>query len=105
MSIYEKYSLGEILKGQKKFNRYVELVCNYQIRSSKNRPLILEDGYLNYEYSHCRVKEIGGDNLELQLYDTVHDEPFFRISMDECIEDRVYWHHDKYNALVVKIKY
>ena len=105
MSIYGKYSLGEILKAQKKFNRYVELVCNYQRRSSKKRPLILENGCLNYEYSHCRVKGIGDGNLELQLYDTVHEEPFFSITLEDCIENRVYWHHDKYNTLVVRVDY
>ena len=105
MSIYGKYSLGAILKGEEKFNRYVELVCNYQKRSSKKRPLILENGCLNYEYSHCRIRDLGGENIELQLYDTVHEEPFFRITLEDCIENRVYWHHDKYNTLAVRVDY
>ena len=105
MNIYGKYSLGAILKGEEKFNRYVELVCNYQKRSSKKRPLILENGCLNYEYSHCRIRDLGGENIELQLYDTVHKEPFFSITLEDCIENRVYWHHDKYNALVVRVDY
>ena len=105
MSIYGKYSLGAILKGEEKFNRYVELVCNYQKRSSKKRPLILENGCLNYEYSHCRIRDLGGENIELQLYDTVHEKPFFRITLEDCIENRVYWHHDKYNTLVVRVDY
>ena len=105
MSIYGKYSLGAILKGEEKFNRYVELVCNYQKRSSKKRPLILENGCLNYEYSHCRIRDLGGENIELQLYDTVHEKPFFIITLEDCIENRVYWHHDKYNTLVVRVDY
>ena len=96
MSIYGKYSLGAILKGEEKFNRYVELVCNYQKRSSKKRPLILENGCLNYEYSHCRVKGIGDGDLELQLYDTVHQEPFFRNTLEDCIKNTENWKHDKY---------
>lgn len=100
------YTMTQIAEGEMKFERRVKLLDNYVKRSTKNKPLILENGCLNYRYSHYEIVEYRDGEKVLLIYDDTHERAFFEISIKDLIENKVTWKKDsKYNTLYINVEF